>query len=134
MDTNVLVYAVDQADPVKRDTAQDLLASAEGDLVLSTQVLGEFYVTATRKLEIPLPPSEAGRAVERLAELPTVVVDLPLVLEAIRIHAEAQLSYWDGLIVAAAQRAGCSQLVTEDLQDGRTVGGVGIVDPFRSVG
>lgn len=97
-------------------------------------MLSEFYVTVTRKLAIPMQASDAQRAVERLAELPMVVIDGPLVAEAIAIHTRAQISYWDGLILAAAGAAGCSKLLTEDLSDGQAVGAVQIVNPFREPG
>lgn len=133
VDTNVLVYAVDRADPIKREQAQQLLGSLQ-DFVLSAQVLGEFYVTATRKLEAPLSAVEAGRAVESLAGLPTVPLDSRLVAEAIQIHHQDRLSYWDGLILAAAEAAGCARLLTEDLSDGQIIRGVQIENPFIAAG
>jgi len=131
LDTNVLVYAVDEAEAPKRDRARELLRSAEpGDLVLSTQVLSEFYVVVTRKLEQPLDQDAAAAAVDQLARLPVVVTDSALVRAGIAVSRRAQLSLWDGLILAAAGEAGCEVLLTEDLSHGREVDGVRIENPF----
>jgi len=134
LDTNVLVYAVDGGEPRKRDAARELLGASDGnEFVLSTQVLGEFYVVATRRLAQPLSDEAAAAAVELLGGLPIVSVDAALVGEAIALGRRARLSYWDGLIVAAAASAGCGRLLTEDLNDGQTIGGVRIENPFGAL-
>jgi predicted nucleic acid-binding protein len=135
VDTNVLVYAVDDAEPHKRDAARRLLGSDQhGELVMSAQVLSEFYVAVTRKLAVPLPEATAEEAVRWLALNPVVPVDASLVGQAIRSSRSAQLSYWDGLIVAAAERADCEVLFSEDLNDGQAIGRVRIENPFRESG
>lgn len=131
VDTNVLVYTFDASEPEKRAAAAALLAG-ERDLVVSAQVLGELFVTLTRKLTPPVPASDARAAVDRLAGLDTVAIDAALVQDAIRIAGEAQLSYWDSLIVAAASAARCARLLTEDLSDGQVIEGVTVEDPFRA--
>jgi predicted nucleic acid-binding protein len=131
LDTNVLVYAVDEAEPAKRDAARQLLGSTDyGEFVLSTQILSEFYVVATRRLAQPVAEDVAAAAVDRLGQLPTVMIDLALVNDAIELSRSAQVSYWDGLILAAATRGGCRRLLTEDLNDGQTFGSVRIENPF----
>jgi predicted nucleic acid-binding protein len=131
VDTNVLVYAVDDGEPRKRDRARSLLAApSAGALVVSTQVLNEFYVVTTRKLERPLPEARAAEAVKQLSMLPTVVTDVALVHSAITISRESRLSLWDALIVAAATAAGCERILTEDLSDGASIGSVKIENPF----
>ena len=131
VDTNVLVYAVDDADPGKRDVARRVLADARPDeLVLSTQVLGEFYVVVTRKLERPLSESAAANAVTQLGRLPTVIADADLVRSGISVSREARISYWDGLILAAAAVSGCDRVLTEDLESGATIGTILIENPF----
>ena len=132
LDTNVLVYAVDDADPHKRDRARQLLAEADpGDLVLSTQVLCEFYVVVTRKLDCPLPDGVAAEAVADLSQLPLIVAtDAELVRAGIATCQRWQLSFWDGLIVAAATAAGCDLVLSEDLSDGARLGSVRIENPF----
>jgi predicted nucleic acid-binding protein len=131
VDTNVLVYAIDDADPVKRDRAREELGDATEQLVLSAQVLSEFYVVATRKLAKPLPEHDAAEAVRDLARLPVVVADAELVIAAIGLSQRAQISFWDAQIVAAAAAAGCDRLLTEDLSDGAELSSVRIENPFR---
>jgi predicted nucleic acid-binding protein len=132
LDTNVLVYAVDEAEPGKRAEARRLLGSAgEQEFVLSSQVLGEFYAVATRKLEQPVPEAVAAAVIDLLGGLPTVSIDAALVKSAVQTSRSAQLSYWDGLIVAAAAASGCVRLLSEDLNDGQLIGSVRIENPFR---
>lgn len=130
VDTNILVYAVDRSEPRKSTIAAALLEERAAELVLSAQVLSEFYAVSTRRLPIPLSEEAAAALVEELARLPTVAVDLNLVRDGIRWSREAQLSYWDGLILAAARRGGCHTLLTEDLSHGATIAGVRIENPF----
>lgn len=133
VDTNIWVYALDAADPVKQARARAVLdPDAGNDLVVSAQVLGEFYVTITRKLAIPVPEAVARDLVAAMARLPVVPLDGRLVADAIAGSSAWQLSYWDALVVAAAQAAGANRLLTEDLQAGRVIEGVVIEDPFRS--
>jgi predicted nucleic acid-binding protein len=132
VDTNVLVYAVDDSEPKKRDIARSVLSSGGyGELVLSTQVLSEFYVTVTRKLAQPVSDVQAAEALDWLSLNPTMSVDATLVKSAVEISRSAQLSYWDGLVVAAAASAGCERLLTEDLNDGQEIGSVRVENPFR---
>ena len=92
----------------------------------------EFYVIVTRKLARPLPEDEAERALGLLAKLPVVQVDTPMILSAVRMSRQEQLSFWDALIVRAAIEAGCSELLTEDLQDGRQFGSLVLRSPFNA--
>jgi predicted nucleic acid-binding protein len=134
VDTNVFVYAIDDAEAAKQAVAQNVLTSEEyGELVVSAQVLGEFYVTVTRKLAGRVSDIEAMEGLNRLYSHPVVPVDVALVREGIRISRSSQISYWDGLVVAAAARAGCERLLTEDLNDGQVIGSVRIENPFRDV-
>lgn len=130
IDTNVLVYAFDSSEPTKQRTALDALAKSGDRSVLSTQVLSEFYVVATRKLADPLAPRVAADVVGRLSRLPVVETDTSLVRSAIDISMHSQVSYWDGLIVAAAVASGCDRILTEDLSSGATINDVEIVNPF----
>jgi len=132
VDTNVFVYAVDEAEPAKRDIAERVLASGEyGELVLSTQILSAFYVTVTRKLDGRISETEALEGLDRLSLYPVIPVDTALVKRAVEISRSSQLSYWDGLIVATAAQAGCGRLLTEDLNDGQEINSVRVVNPFR---
>lgn len=131
VDTNVWVYAVDDADPVKRATARTVLDPAvASSIVVSAQVLGEFYDTVTRKLVPRMAPEAAGGMVARMRELRVVPIDVDIVAAAIAGSRAWQLSYWDALIVAAAQAAGCTRLLTEDLADGALYGTVRVENPF----
>jgi len=131
LDTNILVYAVDEAEPEKRDTARRLLSSAgHGEFVLSTQILSEFYTVVTRKLEEPISEATAAAAVDQLSLLAIVHIDPALVKAAIQTSRSSRLSYWDGLIVASAVAGGCERLLTEDLNDGQVIGSVRVENPF----
>jgi predicted nucleic acid-binding protein len=134
IDSNVLVYSVDEspAQKIKHGQAVRLLSRQPEDLVVSTQVLQEFYVVTTRKLKSPLSEERAARAVRGLAKLDVVGVDVSLVLAAVDTSRTAKLSLWDALIVEAASRAGCDQVLTEDLNAGQVISGVRIVNPFAA--
>ncbi len=134
VDTNVLVYAVDENEPEKQDIAQQFLESSQpGELVLSAQILGEFYVTITRKIANPVPQARAAEVLEWLELWPVVPIDAGLVRRAVQTSDTAQLSYWDALVVAAAAQAGCRRLLSEDLNDGQEIAKVRVENPFRGV-
>ncbi len=132
-DTNVLVYLFDADSPDKQARAREALQQAleHGAAVISTQVLQEFLVTVTRKLARPLPAAEAETALRRLMELPVVQVDSDLILAAAVSGRRDRISFWDALILAAASTAGCDEVLSEDLQHGRSFGRLRIVNPFR---
>jgi predicted nucleic acid-binding protein len=131
IDTNVLVYAWDEADPAKKRQALSALDPApDNDLVLSTQVLNEFYVVVTRPGRILMSSDDAVRIVERFALSGVEPIDADLVLRAHRIHRDHGVSYWDSLIVAAASRAACERILTEDLSAGTVIEGVRVENPF----
>jgi len=133
LDTNVLVYLFDHDAPDKREVARGLLMGhgADIELVLSTQVLQEFYVVVTRKLANPLPPEQAERAVRDLARLPVMPASVDLVLAAVALSRRGGFSFWDAMIVEAALRAGARELLSEDMQDGAAIEGLRIRNPFR---
>lgn len=132
VDTNVLLYSVDPADPAKQAAARRWLKVLweQGAGCLSWQVLHEFYVNAVRKLRHP--GSKARATVEVFALWQPVDTSLGLVQRAWHWMDEAQLSYWDGLIVAAAERGGCRWLISEDFQAGRKLDSVTVVNPFQA--
>lgn len=133
IDTNVLVYCFDSDEPAKRERALAIMDGAEGsDLVVSTQVLQEFYVTVVRKLANPLPEADAEQAVADLALLPVVRIDARMVLLAIATSRAHRLSLWDALVLHAAIEAGCTRLLTEDLQHGFELDGVRVENPFAA--
>jgi predicted nucleic acid-binding protein len=132
VDTNVLVYCFDAAEPAKRTRALAILEGEAdvGDLVLSTQVLQEFYVTVTRKLKRPLSPKDAAATVDDLAKLPVVQVDLSMVLASIADCEKHRFSLWDSLVLRAAVVAGCDRVLTEDLQHGFKFESLRVENPF----
>ena len=129
-DTNVLVYADDKATPAKQRRALELIAEHRraGTGVLSSQVLQEYFVTVTRKLRVDA--KIVRRKVELLAEFDLVVPDLDDILAAIDLHRLHGFSFWDALVLRAAKESACSILYSEDLQPGRVIDGVQIVNPF----
>ena len=129
IDTNVLAYAFDSDSPFKQATAQDLIKA--GNFIISAQVLGELYVTLTRKLTRPVPTDVAKQAIDELCVLPVIATSASLVAAGVETSIRHQLSYWDALIIEAAVAAGCKTLITEDLADGSTIRGVDIVNPFH---
>jgi len=131
IDTNILIYRFDGRDPEKQATAAALLDDDELDIVISTQVLSDFFAVVTRKLKPPMPIDSAIAAVEALSELEVLPVTRNLVLDATRTARDHQLSYWDALILESASRAGAAELITEDLSHGSTLRGVTIRNPFR---
>ena len=130
VDTNVLVYAHDRDEPEKQAAALALLGELAGELVLSAQVLAEFYVAVTRKLGQPLDEATAAAQVADLAQGAVVATDAGLVVESISLRNRHQLSLWDAMIVRAAVRGGCDTILTEDLSDGATYDGVAVRNPF----
>jgi predicted nucleic acid-binding protein len=132
VDTNVLVYAHDRSETRKQPVAQALLAGLwrTRNGVLSTQVLQEFYVVATRKFDPPMRRGAAREIVALYGEWPIVQADVALVLAASKLEERHGFSFWDALVVEAARRCGATRLLTEDLQAGRRIGGVSIEDPF----
>lgn len=135
-DTNVLVYLFDLSQPTKRRTARERFEreGLTGNVVVSTQVLQEFYVILTRKLDPALDPIKALDAVQDLCALPVVHIDPDMVLAAIRRSQTAQLSFWDSLIVEASVQGQCRVLLTEDLQHGQVFDGVRVENPFLVAG
>jgi predicted nucleic acid-binding protein len=132
-DTNVLVYLFDSDSPEKQSRARDALQRAleRGAVVISTQVLQEFFVTVTRKLARPLPAGDAETALRRLMELAVVQVDPDLILAAAVSSHRDRISFWDALILAAAASAGCEQVMSEDLQHGQSFGRLRVENPLR---
>ena len=98
--------------------------------VISAQVLGEFFVVVTRRSQTLLTAHQAEQLLDLLGVLPVVEIDLKLVQRAVSTHKEWQISYWDALIVAAAERADCQRILSEDLNPGQVYHGVKVENPF----
>lgn len=135
LDTNLFIYSIDSSpeSSQKRDIARRIvreqIESETG--VISIQVLQEFYQVATRKIEVPISSEEALRFMRCISVMETVLADLDMVEGAIHLHRRHTLSFWDALILQAAKSAGCSHVLSEDLQDGFCIDGLVVRDPFR---
>lgn len=132
VDTNVLVYIYDNDRPARQAHAASLFRALIRDrsIVMSTQVLQEFYATVTRTFRPLLNPTEAEQAVLDLIILPVIHVDVPIIQAAMSRVQSMSISFWDALIVEAALTAGAERLLTEDLQHGQVIDGVQIENPF----
>lgn len=134
VDTNILVYALAADDPHRSSIAQRLISELleKNTFRTSTQVFQELFVTLTRKIKTPMKPTEVIRYVDQLAAWPVTVLDYQAVRSGMDLAGQAKLSLWDALVVVAAARSGATQIITEDLQDGQTLLGLRIRNPFRS--
>ena len=130
LDTNVLIYAVSSVptESAKKEKALDLIAHA--DFGLSAQVLQEFYVNVTNTIARPISPDQAVALLEQFRTFPTVWTDFPLIVAGIETSLRFNISFWDGAIIAAAQRLGATTLYTEDLNHGQHFGSVQAINPF----
>lgn len=132
VDTNILVYAHD-ADAGKKQTIAanaitDLWESGNG--IISTQVLQELYVTLTRKVASPLKSNIVRRLIGNYLTWDLVINDGKILLHASEIEDNYRLSFWDGMIVAAAYSKNVETILTEDLKDGQVIEGIRIQNPF----
>ena len=130
LDANILVYAQDKDSPAKRRRSREVIAelAATGSGVVSTQVLQEFYVAATRKMGVePL----AAKGILRTFSIFEIAQPSPaLIDDAIDYSILNKISFWDALIVAAASATGCTTIYTEDLNPGQIIQGVRIENPL----
>ena len=132
LDTNILVYAYDQHDPRKQNKAQELLTDGieQENLVLSVQVLGEFFSVITCHIPQPVTPDEAREIIRTISILPVQEIDLAMVNRAIDTHKMYQIAYWDALIISAAERAGCKLILSEDFGIGSVYHEILVRNPF----
>lgn len=130
-DTNILLYIYSDQALEKQKRARELYRERglSGAILISTQVIQEFYAAATRKLALPRPTVQT--LTEALFELPLVIVTPAHIRSAMDHEARYQISFWDGLILAAAEAGGADVLYTEDLNDGQQYGKILARNPFR---
>ena len=132
-DTNILVYSADESDARKQKIATALIKDAinSGNGVISTQCLQEFFNVAQKKLNIT--KQAAKELVEYFADnLPVATISVPLILSAVDISIKNKFSFWDSLILSAANDTGCATVYSEDLTDRQIVGGAMIQNPFAA--
>jgi len=130
IDTNLFVYTLDKKDEVKQQQARKILKRVMNSHqpVISTQVIKEFYVAATSKLKAD--PIIIKNIIHNFHNMEIVNNDLELIEQAIDISIISQVSFWDSLIIAAAEKANCKFVFSEDLNSGQTYRGVMILNPF----
>ena len=134
VDSNVLVYLFDDNFPAKQSRARELIAECSGDLVLSVQVLGEFFHVVTRKIRRPLAPEQALRAADHLGHLEVWPVHRILVRKAMERRIASKLSYWDCLIVETAiEVAGDRAADEKTCSMARVFGDLRVWNPFLPV-
>lgn len=132
LDTNILICTFDMSDPKKQERALNLLHEGliQNNAVLSAQVLSEFFTVATKHLPEPISIEEARGFIGVVEVLQIVEMDLPLVKRAIETHEQYTINYWDALIVAAAERARCDIIFSEDLSAGQQYHNIKVENPF----
>jgi len=132
-DTNILVYAYDTHDLAKQKISSKLIIDniQNGRGWLSTQVFGEFFNVVTKQIPNPLSSEEAREAIEHLSLLNIADIDMKLVSRAIDAHQKYQTTYWDSLIIAAAEQANCLTLLSEDFNSSQSYHGVIALNPFK---
>jgi predicted nucleic acid-binding protein len=132
LDSNVLVYAYDVSDVRKQSIAQDLIRKAiAGESVISTQVLAEFSATLLHKLSAAAHPQDVLGILNALGPIRLIPPDGEIVRRAVEAHASYGLHFYDGMIVAAAERGGCGRIWSEDLNAGQRYFGVAVATPFQ---
>ena len=133
IDTNVLVYAYDADAGNKHSRAKEMLLECwETETgVISSQVLQEFYVTVTQKLNKPVRPEIAREVLQTYRAWPMHRPNIDDIIEASELSEKHKLSFWDSLIVVSAQKLGATKLVTEDLQDKQQIGLLTVSNPFK---
>ena len=132
VDTNLLLYSFDPADPAKHALARRWMAMlwSSGIGRISWQVLNEFYANAERKLRVP--SVIARKSVEGLVQWQPLGFEIGSMRRAWHWMDQAGMTYWDGLILAAAESLGCRWLLSEDFQHGRRYGSVQVINPFQT--
>lgn len=132
VDTNILVYALDRTAGRKHDRALQLIERlwTSGQGVLSTQVLQELCVNLRRKVTPPLPPEQVRDVVQDYLSWEVVVNDAASIIQALEIEARYRISFWDALILNAAESCGATILYSEDLAPGQKYGSIEVVNPL----
>ncbi len=131
LDTNILIYSLDSSNPRKKEISRKYLKKCAEDNcgVISTQVLQEFFMVSTKKMGVD--PLTAKSLVHSFQNFETVLVAPELIENAIDCHILNRISFWDALIVAAAESSRCETVLTEDMNHGQIIRGVRIHNPFK---
>lgn len=132
IDTNLIVYTLDKSNVDKQERARNIIRKIVDvhQPVISTQVIKEFYVVAINKMKAD--PIIVKNILHNFRNMEIVTNDLELIEQAIDISVISQISFWDSLIIAAAEKANCEYIFSEDLNPGQTYRGVLVVNPFET--
>jgi len=129
MDTNVLIYSYQESDPRKRREAQKLVERAiDGEIAISTQVLAEFSTTLLYKIKLPARTVEA--ALRAFSPIKLITIDRDMINRALEAHTTYGVRFYDGMIIAAAERGGCQRIWSEDFNAGQKYFGISVQNPF----
>ena len=132
LDTNVVAYAYDESKPQKQQLARQLLeGGVTGKVVISTQVLAEFAAVMLHKVSPPATANAVMEALDALATIRLIAPDAELVRRAVEARSSYGIHFYDGMIVAAAERAGCARIWSEDFNAGQKYFGVAVENPFK---
>lgn len=135
VDTNIFLYAISPGGPDFGKAAKAREILRRDDLAISVQVLQEFYVQATRPTRSqPLSHPEATALIALWLRFTMVELSVSVMHAALELKVRHQTSYWDAAILAAAAKAGCTELLSEDFTHGRTYDGIRIINPFLDPG
>jgi predicted nucleic acid-binding protein len=131
LDSNIVLYAYDRKDAHKRTVARDVLLRAlQGEFVISTQVLAEVASALLHKVSPALAPEAVMDILDTLCPIPAISPDGDAVRRAVQAHLQYGIHFYDGMIVAAAERAGCGRIWSEDLDAGQKYFGIVVENPF----
>lgn len=132
VDTNILIYAHDRAAGKKHVLARQLIERlwASGEGVLSTQVLQELCINLRRKLARPLPVEEVRQLIQDYLSWEVIANKSESVLQASEIETRYKISFWDALVLQAAESSGATVLYSEDLSAGQHYGSIQVVNPL----
>lgn len=133
LDTNIFVYAYDASAPGKQEIAQDLVRKALAGLAItSSQTLAELATTFLHKITPRASAEQVVAVLDALGPIKLVETNADTVRRAVEAHGQYGIHFYDGMIVAAAERAGCERILSEDLNAGQSYFGIRIENPFRT--
>jgi predicted nucleic acid-binding protein len=132
VDTNILIYAHDRSAGLKHERARQVIERlwTTGQGVLSSQILQELCINLRRKLARPLPVDEVRRLIQDYLNWEIVVDSPEAVLQALEIGVRYKISFWDALVLQAAEQSGAAILYSEDLAAGQDYGPVRVMNPL----
>jgi predicted nucleic acid-binding protein len=132
VDTNILIYAHDRSAGVKHDRARQIIEQlwTSGEGVLSTQVLQELCINLRRKVARPLSADETRHLIQDYLSWEIVVNTPESVIQALEIEIRYKISFWDALVLHAAEQSGAEVLYSEDLAAGQRYGSIQVINPL----